>query len=162
MGLRKMRQYLPSECFGNSTSYSRYFGINIEVHKLAKGGAMKHTNQILVCILILTAFASSSFAESTSRTPSSVNTWKQELEAFKTRKFNNLNELKKTSTEFQNKLMDDEGIRFEEKIAIRKQIYKLENQKSADFPEPKIVGFKKVPVDPADPSQGYVLEPMFK
>ncbi|MGZ5280337.1 MAG: hypothetical protein ACXWC9_10360 [Pseudobdellovibrionaceae bacterium] len=127
---------------------------------------MKHKNKFLICILILTAFASSSFAksdvESDSRQPSSVNTWNQELEVFKTRKFNNLNELKKTSVEFQNKLMDDESIPFAQKVAIRNQIYKVENQKSADFPEPKIVGFKKVPVDPADPSQGYVLEPMFK
>jgi len=161
-----MRQYLPPEELENSRAYSSLFGINIEIHQLTKGEAMKRKNQFLICILILTAFASSSFAktnvDSKNREPSSVSTWKHELEAFKTRKFTNLQELKKTSTEFQNKLMDDEGMRFEEKVAIRKQIYKLESQKSADFPEPKIVGFKKVPVDPADPGQGYVLEPMFK
>lgn len=119
-------------------------------------------NLIYFSILSIFAFSSTSFAEGKRRQPSAVHIWQQELEIFKKQKFSNLVEMKKTATEFQNKLMDDESIRYEDKVALRNQMYELENQKSADFPAPQIVGFKKVPVDPADPSLGYVLEPEFK
>ncbi len=115
-----------------------------------------------ISILAILAFASTSFAESRARTPAAINSWKQELESFKTRKFMSLVELQKSASEFQNKLMDDESIRYEEKVSLRKQMYEIENQKSADFPAPQIVGFKKVPVDPSNPSRGYVVEPEYK
>lgn len=119
-------------------------------------------NLIYISILSIFAFASTSFAEGQRRQPSAVHVWQQELEMFKKQKFSNLVEMKKTATEFQNKLMDDESIRFEDKRALRNQMYEIENQKSADFPAPQIVGFKKVPVDPSNPGLGYVLEPEFK
>jgi hypothetical protein len=115
-----------------------------------------------ISMLAILAFASTSFAESKARTPSAINSWKQELESFKTRQFMSLAELQKSASEFQNKLMDDESIRYEEKVSLRKQMYELENQKSADFPAPQIMGFKKVLVDPNDPSRGYVIEPEYK
>jgi hypothetical protein len=115
---------------------------------------------ILICGVGI--WASTSWAGPTARQPSAVSIWKQELEAFKNRNFLNLEEVKKSATEFQNKLMDDQELRFEEKVTLRNQMYQLENQKSAQFPEPRIVGFKKVPVDPSNPGRGYTLEPEFK
>ncbi len=118
---------------------------------------------IHLVLLFLVAFvASTAQAKSEARHPSSIQAWKQELQDFKGRQFSSLTELKKSVSEFQNKLADDENMKFEEKVAIRKQMYKLENQLAANFPPPQIIGFKKVPMDPANPARGYVLEPEYK
>jgi hypothetical protein len=116
----------------------------------------------LILITILMIVSSLSYAGSSSRKPSSVNGWKSELEVFRSREFTSLMEMKRTATEFQNKLADDQNVLYAEKVNLRNQMYRLENQKAATFPEPKIVGFKKVPVDPSNPGRGYVLEPEFK
>ena len=119
-------------------------------------------NFLYVALMAVAFWGSTSWADTQDRSPSSINTWKQELEAFKNRKFSNREEVRKSATEFQNKLMDDEAVRYEQKVELRNQMYKLESQKSSDFPEPRIVGFKKIPVDPSNPAKGYMLEPEYK
>lgn len=116
----------------------------------------------LILITILMIVSSISFAGQSERKPSAVNSWKSELQAFKARQFSSLTEMKKSASEFQNKLADDESVIYADKVSLRNQMYKLENLKAASFPEPKIVGFRKVPVDPANPCRGYVLEPEYK
>jgi hypothetical protein len=143
------------------------FGIHFVIPICEQGVLMRqHIGHIkaLILITILMIVSSMSYAGSQSRKPSSVsvNSWKTELEIFRSKEFNSLNEMKKSATDFQNKLADDENIMYAEKVNLRNQMYKLEIQKAATFPEPKIVGFKKVPVDPTNPGRGYVLEPEFK
>jgi hypothetical protein len=117
-------------------------------------------------------------AKSSSRTPSSVavlasadigsdsasrtQSWKALLQQFREREFSSRAEVVKLANEFQNRLADDESVHYADKVAMRRQMYKLENEKSAAFPEPQFLGFKKTMVDPQKPSRGYVLEPLYK
>jgi hypothetical protein len=107
--------------------------------------------QILIFSSILTLFLSSALAG-----------WDQQLQDFKKRQFVSRQEIKSTANDFQNKLMDDESISYAQKVHFREKMYRLENEKSASFPEPHIIGFKKVLIDTNHPNRGYALEPQYQ
>jgi hypothetical protein len=107
--------------------------------------------QILIFSSVLTLFLSTALAG-----------WDQQLQEFRKHHFTSLQEMKSAANDFQNKLMDDESISYGQKVQFREKMYRLENEKSASFPQPQIIGFKKVLIDTNHPNRGYALEPQYQ
>lgn len=89
--------------------------------------------------------------------------WVKTIEDIKKRSYKEDFELSTVITDAMNNLMMDKSLSYEIKMKHRRDLANFEHEmKKANFPERKVVGFKKELLNPAHPDGGYYLEPEFQ
>ncbi len=88
--------------------------------------------------------------------------WKHKIQIFQDFSYKSRTELFAQSKQLLNQIADDDSLSHQQKISLRRQVTQIETRISAQLPELRLIGFKKTPIDPQNPKDGFILEPEYR
>ena len=111
---------------------------------------------IFISIVLLVAFSAQS------KDAFDLHIWTGKIKLFQDFSYKSRSELFSQSKQLLNQIADDDSLSYQQKIFLRRKVNNIEAKISAQLPELRLVGFKKTPIDPQNPKEGYILEPEYR